>query len=254
VLSACEKGAKQARLVGKAQTDAGVGHCDLDQRILGVVVFEHDAQHHAAGVGELDGISDQIGQYLADTHRVAAQGQRDVGVDEIDDLQRFLISQWREQRQHIFDAFAQVERTVLDDYFAGFDLEKSRMSLMMDSKRRGRFVDGLDVLALFLIEIGLANRVVNPITPFIGVRISWLILARNSDLTRLATMARLRARSNSTFWISTDSSVLAQFRRGQIDLFLKLTLCFFQGIGHGVDALFQHASSPPEMTGTRVPK
>ncbi len=32
-----------------------------------------------------------------------------------------------------------------------------------------------------------------PMMPFIGVRISWLIVARNSDLVRLAASARSRA-------------------------------------------------------------
>ena len=34
-----------------------------------------------------------------------------------------------------------------------------------------------------------------PITPFIGVRISWLMLARNSDLRRADSIATSRARA-----------------------------------------------------------
>ncbi|MNO92473.1 hypothetical protein D3C76_840500 [compost metagenome] len=41
--------------------------------------------------------------------------------------------------------------------------------------------------------------------PLSGVRISWLMLARNSDLIRLASSASLRARSSSMFWISMVS-------------------------------------------------
>ena len=37
-----------------------------------------------------------------------------------------------------------------------------------------------------------------PITPFIGVRISWLTLARNSDLTRADSTAASRARASSS--------------------------------------------------------
>jgi hypothetical protein len=33
------------------------------------------------------------------------------------------------------------------------------------------------------------NRPVIPITPFIGVRISWLMFARNADFARLAASA-----------------------------------------------------------------
>ena len=40
-------------------------------------------------------------------------------------------------------------------------------------------------------------RFVRPMMPFIGVRISWLMFARNSLLTRLAFSASLRASSTS---------------------------------------------------------
>jgi len=36
-----------------------------------------------------------------------------------------------------------------------------------------------------------------PSTPFIGVRISWLVVARNGDLARLAQSARSFARTSS---------------------------------------------------------
>ncbi len=38
-----------------------------------------------------------------------------------------------------------------------------------------------------------------PSTPFMGVRISWLMLARNSDLARLAALAASRAAVSSSF-------------------------------------------------------
>ena len=41
-----------------------------------------------------------------------------------------------------------------------------------------------------------------PMTPFIGVRISWLIVARNSDLARSASWAA----TASSFARTTDSS------------------------------------------------
>ena len=37
-----------------------------------------------------------------------------------------------------------------------------------------------------------------PITPFIGVRISWLMLARNSDFSREFSSAASRARTSSS--------------------------------------------------------
>ena len=42
-----------------------------------------------------------------------------------------------------------------------------------------------------------SSRSVSPITPFIGVRISWLIVARNSDFSRDASIASSRASASS---------------------------------------------------------
>ena len=169
----------------------------------------------------------------------------------------FLIGQWREQRQHLFDTFAQVERTVLDDHFAGFDFGKIQDVVDDGQQRRGRFVDGLDVLALFLIESGLAQQ---------GGEADHAV-HRGADF--MADIGQElgfgAARDDGAFARQIQFDVLdfhrlqrlAQFRRGQIDLFLKLTLRIFQGIGHGVDALFQHAKftagddrhTRPQLTG-----
>ena len=43
-----------------------------------------------------------------------------------------------------------------------------------------------------------------PITPFSGVRISWLMLARNSDLARDASTASARARRRSEMSVATE--------------------------------------------------
>ena len=49
------------------------------------------------------------------------------------------------------------------------------------------------------------NRLVMPITPFIGVRISWLIVARNADFAWLAPSAWILACSSSTAWARSSS-------------------------------------------------
>ncbi len=43
----------------------------------------------------------------------------------------------------------------------------------------------------------VSSRSLRPITPFMGVRISWLIVARNVDLARDASRAASRARASS---------------------------------------------------------
>ena len=45
-----------------------------------------------------------------------------------------------------------------------------------------------------------------PMTPFIGVRISWLMFARNADFSRDASSASSRAFTTSR-WVSRSSSV-----------------------------------------------
>ena len=68
--------------------------------------------------------------------------------------------------------------------------EKSRMSLMIVSSAVRRRLCHLEVLALHRLQI----RVERPApssrgSPFIGVRISWLMFARNSLLARFAASA-----------------------------------------------------------------
>ena len=93
--------------------------------------------------------------------------------------------------------------------------EKSRMSLMMPSS------DSADVLDRLAgtragrrsARVSSASSVM-PMMPFIGVRISWLMLARNSLLARLASSARffdssrsvLRARSSAVRFATCSSS------------------------------------------------
>ena len=54
-----------------------------------------------------------------------------------------------------------------------------------------------------------------PSTPFMGVRISWLIVARNWDLARLASSARSLARRSSAVRRSTVSSISARAVRSR---------------------------------------
>ena len=51
----------------------------------------------------------------------------------------------------------------------------------------GAAAGGFDVFALFIGQFGVEQSAVMPMTPFMGVRISWLMLARNSDLARVAS-------------------------------------------------------------------
>ncbi len=59
-------------------------------------------------------------------------------------------------------------------------------------------INGLDIAALFGESSAVSSRSPDmAMTPFIGVRISWLMLARNSALARAAASAATRAASSS---------------------------------------------------------
>ena len=86
--------------------------------------------------------------------------------------------------RRVVQRVAQVER----DLRPGSSLpasifEKSRMSLMTVKQRVGRALDEAEVLALLGASRSVSSASsVMPMMPFIGVRISWLMLARNSLL------------------------------------------------------------------------
>ena len=77
--------------------------------------------------------------------------------------------------------------------------EKSRMSFRMESS------DSADIFTVSRHSRVSGCRLVSsassviPMMPFIGVRISWLMLARNSLFARLASIALSRAAAMSTF-------------------------------------------------------
>ena len=59
---------------------------------------------------------------------------------------------------------------------------------------------------LVAVEVGARSRSFSPITPFIGVRISWLIVARNSDFWRVASRAASRASASAALVRSRSST------------------------------------------------
>ena len=81
--------------------------------------------------------------------------------------------------------------------------EKSRMSLMMTS----RFSPECEIISARSRCSGVSgvcsSMSATPITPFIGVRISWLIVARNSALAFAAASALTSAARSSRVRSST---------------------------------------------------
>ena len=92
-------------------------------------------------------------------------------------------------------------------------LEKSRMSLITLEQRLAGVADALGVLRAAAASSSVSSSsAVSPITPFIGVRISWLIVARNSDFSRDDSSASSRACSERRGRAAPLGDVLAGHR------------------------------------------
>ena len=76
--------------------------------------------------------------------------------------------------------------------------ERSRMSLMMPSRVSPAPCRPTASRRWWASRSVRSSRSLRPMTPFMGVRISWLIVARNSDLRREASMASSRAAASWT--------------------------------------------------------
>ena len=77
-------------------------------------------------------------------------------------------------------------------------LEKSRMSLMIFSRPSPEVLMVCTYSRCSVSRRVPTSRLVMPSTPFIGVRISWLMLARNSLFARAAASAASLARRSSS--------------------------------------------------------
>ncbi len=103
----------------------------------------------------------------------------------------------REHLAGVLDGFAKIEVVMIELELAGLDLREVEdvvddvQQRLAGVRRRQR------VLALARRQVRLSSSSVIPITPLSGVRISWLMLARNSDFEREASTASASARRRS---------------------------------------------------------
>ncbi len=87
---------------------------------------------------------------------------------------------------------------VLEIELAGLDLREVENVVDDREQRAGAVANRLGVVALGWRRSRVSsNSSVMPITPFIGVRISWLMLARNSPFARFAAAEDSRASMRS---------------------------------------------------------
>jgi hypothetical protein len=149
-----------------------------------------DRQHdHAPGFREFDCVADQIGQNLLQAQGVALDGLGRFRVDVHQQLDAFFGGLGDEYLHDPVKDFVEPERPFFQFELAGFDLGKIQDVVDDSQQRIGRALNNLKIMAIFGGTSSLRARSVAAMTPFMGVRISWLILARNSLLARVAVSA-----------------------------------------------------------------
>ena len=134
-------------------------------------------------LGELDGVADQIDQHLPQPARIADQRVGHVGRIWHASSSPFSSARGASRRRHPRPCRAARTAPRRARACRASIFEKSRMSLSMASSASADSFDGADVLALLRRRAACRSaRSVMPMTAFIGVRISWLMFARNSPL------------------------------------------------------------------------
>ena len=105
-------------------------------------------------------------------------------------LEALVVRPLRQDVADALDRLAEVEVELLQLQPSRLDLGEVEDVVDDVEQRLGRDADGLGVALLLGRERrSCSSSWVMPTTPFIGVRISWLMLARNCDLARLASSA-----------------------------------------------------------------
>jgi hypothetical protein len=148
--------------------------------------------------GELDRVADQVDQHLPDSSRVASERLGNFVPDFARQLEALLMRAQRQRLERLFDGLAQREGDRIEVETPGLDLGKVEDVVDDQQQVVGRAARDVEVFALFGGQVGVEDKIGHSHEPFMGVRISWLMLARNSLFTRLACSARSRADSNWT--------------------------------------------------------
>jgi hypothetical protein len=143
--------------------------------------------------GKLDGVPEQIDENLAQAARVAPHGVRDGRTDINDQLETLLVGSQRHLVGRISYGIADGEVDRVEFNLACFHPGEVQDVVDDGQERIGGRLDDPQVLPLFAVSSVSSTRSVIPMMPFIGVRTSWLMCARNWLLVWLAASAAERA-------------------------------------------------------------
>jgi hypothetical protein len=174
-------------------TDARVGDAELQPRAAFDAGDFADGDEDVAVFGELDGVGDEVGQHLLNPRRVADHAGRDLRADVALEREALLVRSEGERLEQLRRPRAERERDRLELELARFNLREVEDVVQISSVSAD--VRTVARLSLLNGELAVEHGSVMPMMPFIGVRISWLMLARNSLFAQLASIAPSRAAS-----------------------------------------------------------
>jgi hypothetical protein len=121
--------------------DAGVTDFEADDDTLVGLLVERGHDKDLATFGELDGITDEIDQDLANATGIAAEVGGDIGLDEAGQFEAFFVGFAGEHFDGGFDHLTEVQVGFLDGEGAVFDL--GEVEEVIDDGEQG-FAAGLD--------------------------------------------------------------------------------------------------------------
>src|SRR6185312_13996258 len=99
-------------------------------------------------------------------------------------LQSFLLGPDAQRTGDFSQGIAQAEINAFDIQLSGLNFGKVQDVVDQRQQGDGGTLHHVEILALLRGEVASESEFRHPMMPFMGVRISWLMLARNSLLAR----------------------------------------------------------------------
>src|SRR5690606_904835 len=116
------EGMEDALERGGRNADAGVAHLEAQARDLAGAIKLADGENDLAGIGELDGVADEVEDHLTQAGRVAADAGRHVGVHVPEQFEGFATGVRALEVDGSLDEQRKVELAVLQFHATGLDL------------------------------------------------------------------------------------------------------------------------------------
>ena len=112
-----EEGVEQAQHITRRDPHPGVPDTELQ-----IEIIDSRLEDNAAGIGKLDGVAQQVREHLLNTHDVAADLRRDIGLDKAVQGQTFTHHQRQIVADDVRDHLARDEAPRLDLQLLRLDL------------------------------------------------------------------------------------------------------------------------------------